>query len=885
MKASVPPNETLRLETLLSYKVLDTPTEQDFDDLVLLAQEICQTPIAAITLIDQDRQWFKSIAGFEVSETPREISFCAHTILHADELLLVKDLLLDKRFSDNPFVTTEPYIRFYAGAPLVAPNGCALGTLCVFDSVPRDLSEGQIIALRTLSHNVMAKLELRRTIEAFKQSQQALTELNDSLKQKVDSATSKLQQEVAERTESEMKFRQLSENIQEVFWVTDVTKGEMQYVSPAYEQVWGRTLKSLYDTPQNWLEAIHSEDRQRIIEAATTKQAAGLYDEEYRIVRPDGEIRWIWDRAFPVRDNEGNVYRIVGIAEDISERKKVESDLRIHAAAFETQESLLITDADGVIQRVNQAFTDITGYSVEDAVGKTPSILKSERHDDNFYQELSATLKRTGHWSGEIWNRRKNGDIYPAWLNISCVKGGEGAISHYVGSHIDITERKIAEEKIENLAYYDSLTKLPNRRLLLERLQRAVIASTRSGKSGALLFIDLDHFKMLNDTLGHHIGDLLLQQVAQRLKSCVREGDTVSRLGGDEFVVMLENLSDQTIETAAVAETASKKILAYLGKPYQLADHECRSTPSIGIAIFSDSQLPIAELMKQADIAMYHAKKVGRNTVRFFDSKMQVAINEHASLEKELRHAIEQQQFRLEYQIQVDEMRRAIGAEALIRWAHPDRGLLAPLHFISLAEETGLILEIGKWVLETACAQLKAWQQDDLTRELVLAINVSAKQFHQPDFVAQVQEAVEQYNIDPKLLKLELTESLMLESIDVSIATMNALNKIGIKLSLDDFGTGYSSLQYLKILPLEQLKIDQSFVRDLDRSSSDKAIVKTIIAMAESLELDVIAEGVDEDIQRKILLENGCKYFQGYLYSKPVSIEQFEKLLSELERQ
>jgi len=597
-------------------------------------------------------------------------------------------------------------------------------------------------------------------------------------------------------------------------------------------------------------------------------------------VRPDGEIRWIRDRAFPVRDSEGNVYRIVGIAEDISERKKVESDLRIHATAFETHESMMITDADGVILQVNQAFSDDTGYLPEDAVGKTPSILKSNCHDAEFYQVLWETLKDTGSWRGEIWGRNKNGDIYPAWLNISAVHGNDGAVSHYVGSHTNISERKAAEEKIQSLAFYDSLTKLPNRRLLLERLQRAVISSTRSGQCGALLFIDLDHFKSLNDTLGHSIGDLLLQQVAQRLTSCVREDDTVARLGGDEFVVLLEKLSEQTTDAATMAETACRKILSALGQPYRLAEHECLSTPSIGITIFKDSKLVIEELMRHSDIAMYHAKKAGRNTLRFFDVEMQDTINEQAALEKELRQAIENQQFRLDYQVQVDSNRRPIGAEALIRWLHPERGLLSPHLFISLAEETSLILHIGHWVLHAACAQLKTWQQNDATIKLVLAINVSAKQFHQVDFVAQVQAAIQQHDIDPKLLKLELTESLMLDSIDANIDTMNALNDIGVKLSLDDFGTGYSSLQYLKQFPLEQLKIDQSFVRDLVIDNSDKAIVETIIAMANSLDLKVIAEGVETEAQLQILLALGCTNFQGYLFSKSVPIEQFEMLLN-----
>jgi diguanylate cyclase (GGDEF)-like protein len=400
------------------------------------------------------------------------------------------------------------------------------------------------------------------------------------------------------------------------------------------------------------------------------------------------------------------------------------------------------------------------------------------------------------------------------------------------------------------------------------------------------MFIDLDNFKTLNDTLGHDIGDILLQQVAKRLESCVREGDTVARLGGDEFVVMLEDLSEQAIEAAEQTETVGNKILAMLNQPYQLAAHEYRNTPSIGATLFNDNRQTTDELMKQADIAMYQAKKAGRNTLRFFDPQMQETVNAHAALEGELRKAYESKQFQLYYQIQVggiqaDGAHLTLGAEALIRWIHPERGVVSPIDFISMAEETGLILPIGEWVLETACAQIKTWEQDALTSELILAVNISAKQFLQPDFVAQVHAVIQRHAINPKRLKLELTESLLLENIDDTIATMSALNGIGVQFSLDDFGTGYSSLQYLKLLPLNQLKIDQSFVRDIALDSSDRAIVRTIIAMADSLNLNVIAEGVETEEQLKLLLNKNCIHYQGYLFGKPVPIEQFEALLKQ----
>ncbi len=490
-------------------------------------------------------------------------------------------------------------------------------------------------------------------------------------------------------------------------------------------------------------------------------------------------------------------------------------------------------------------------------------------------------INRTGRWEGIIRNRRKSGEIYSESLSITTVKDSNDTVINYVGTFIDNTLSNEATDKIKRLAFYDSLTGLPNRRLLIDRLNKAFASSARSGREGALLFVNLDNFKDINDTLGHDIGDLLLQQTAQRLESCLREGDTVARLGGDEFVVMLEDLSEQPIEAAALTKAISEKILASLSQPYQLATHEYHSTSSIGATIFSDHGKSGEELLKRADIAMYQAKKAGRNTLRFFSTKMQDVINARTTLGSELRIALEKQQFQLYYQIQVNNLWNPFGAEALIRWPHPERGLVSPIEFIPLAEDTGLILPIGQWVLDTACAQLKVWQQNVLTRDLTLSVNVSAKQFHQAEFVAQVQSAVQRHTINPQLLKLELTESMLLERIDDTIATMHTLKAIGIRFSLDDFGTGYSSLQYLKQLPLDQLKIDQSFVHNLAVDSSDRAIVRTIIAMANSLNLDVIAEGVETEDQRQLLLGKGCTHYQGYLFGKPVPIEQFEELLKQ----
>jgi len=567
---------------------------------------------------------------------------------------------------------------------------------------------------------------------------------------------------------------------------------------------------------------------------------------------------------------------------------KQEDQLRVTATAFETHEGIMITDAKVNIIRVNKAFERITGYSAEESIGKNPKFLSSGKHPPEFYVSMWNSIKKTGVWQGEVWDKRKNGEIFPKWLSITATRDINGNITNYVGTQTDITDRKAAEAEIERLAFYDTLTQLPNRRMLIYQLGKALSASSRSKNFGSLLFMDLDNFKSLNDTLGHAIGDMLLQQVAERLKSCLRECDSlirleeydgVARLGGDEFVVLLDNLSKNNIEAASKTKLIGEKILARLNQPYTLANHVYHCSASIGATLFIGDKLPKEELMKQADIAMYQAKKDGRNSLNFFDPIMQQTISNRVSLEKALRQAIEQSQFYLYYQIQVNNSHQPIGAEALIRWEHPQIGLISPDEFIALAEETGLILPVGKWIINTACAQLKDWQQNAHTRDLTLSVNVSAKQFHQTEFVAQVRTAVQQHGILPGTLKLELTESMLLKNIDDTISTMNSLRDIGIQLSLDDFGTGYSSLQYLKRLPLDQLKIDQSFICDITSNNSDKAIVDTIITMAKNLNMDTIAEGVETKEQQLLLFESGCYNYQGYFFGKPLPIDQFDEYL------
>jgi diguanylate cyclase (GGDEF)-like protein/PAS domain S-box-containing protein len=461
------------------------------------------------------------------------------------------------------------------------------------------------------------------------------------------------------------------------------------------------------------------------------------------------EFKQLHDRLSTVgRAHEGNIHLLLVVfvlftifmmALLLQFWRRHVGEMHLAATVFDASpEGIMITDAKTRILNVNPAFCKMRGYLKEELLGMMPKLLKSERHPREFYQNMWAAINKTGQWSGEITNRRRDGEISPEWLSINTVRNANDDIVNYVAVYTDLLQRYEAEEKIRFIAYHDPLTNLPNRRLLVDRVNHALAASTRLGRGGALLILDLDHFKTLNDTVGHSSGDLLLQQVAERLTSSVREGDTVARLGGDEYVVMLEDLSKQPIEAAAQAETIANKILAALNQPYQLANYEYQSTASIGVVLFSDHDQSQEDLLKHADIAMYQAKKAGRNTLRFYDSAMQGVINARADLERELRKAVDKQQFHLYYQVQIDSSGRPLGAEALIRWLHPERGLVSPLHFIPLAEDTGLILPIGQWVLHTACAQLKAWSQNEISRDLTLSINVSAKQFHQADFVAQV---------------------------------------------------------------------------------------------------------------------------------------------------
>lgn len=674
--------------------------------------------------------------------------------------------------------------------------------------------------------------------------------------------------------ESEEKLRTLYELSPVGIALTDMNGRYIEF-NEAFRRICGYSEEELKAldywvlTPRKYAEA----EAQQLHLLRTTGHY-GPYEKEY--VKKDGSLIPLRLNGVLVTRQDGNQY-IWSIVEDISESRRIEGDLRLAATAFESQEGMLITDADMNILRVNGAFTEITGYALPDVTGQNPSVMNSGETHISTYTNMRQSAIDHGVWEGEIWSRKKNGEKYLAHSRLSVVKDPDGQITNFIGSLVDVTHRKQAEDEIHRLAFYDHLTGLPNRRLLMDRMSQAIANSGRNNKFGAVLLIDLDKFKSVNDSVGLAAGNQLLIQASNRLKTCMQEGDTVAHIGGDEFVALLQDLSDDVLLASQLATEFSNKLCATLKDSYQIGNDDYVLTASIGMSLFQGHQVSAEELLRQADIAMYQAKKEGGNTCRLFDHEMQATIDRRMALENEMRSALTKGQFYLAYQAQADKANKLLGAEALIRWKHPERGPISPAEFIPLMEETALIVSAGGWVLDAVCQQLQKWSHHGSTRNLVIAVNVSAKQFHQDDFVAQVASVIERNDINPGLLKVELTETMLLQDIGKTIVTMRALSDMGVRLSLDDFGTGYSSLSYLKKLPLDQIKIDQSFVRDISVDNGALAIVHSIISMADSLGLEVIAEGVETEEQKLLLLHGGCTHFQGYLIGKPLFIDEFEK--------
>lgn len=693
----------------------------------------------------------------------------------------------------------------------------------------------------------------------------------------IDKRTLELKRSNLKLAARERQFRKLVQTQSAIVWRADPVTFKFVFVSAEAASILGYPVKQWLVEPDFWQKHLHADDKENVLNACAqgsinTKNQN--YDQEYRMIAADGHIVWLRDIATLVVE-EGVITELYGFMIDITRQRYSEEQLRLAANTFETQQGIMITDKDANILRVNKAFTQITGFSAQQVLGENPRLLKSGRHDQAFFQNYWEQLLSNDKFEGEIWNRRKNGEVYPEWQTVTAVRNELGEVSHYVSVFSDITEKKDAENKIHNMAFYDPLTNLPNRRLLLDRFDQDIAIARRHKQYGAVLYLDLDHFKVLNDSQGHLVGDELLIQVGQRLSSVLREEDTPARLGGDEFVVLLHANSESLAAAADNAMVVAEKIREQLNTPFILGQYQHQIGTSIGIALFPEGQDSPDAVLQQADTAMYRSKSSGRNAISFFQPSMQEAADLRLSLEQDLRGAIEQGRFILCYHPQINAEGRMVGAEALIRWEDKIKGRLSPADFIPVAEESNLILTIGKWVLMEACNQIKMWEDDGLGILPYVSINVSSRQFRQQDFVSQVKYAIESTGIAPSRLGIELTESAMIVDIEDTIEKMKTLKALGITIAVDDFGTGYSSLVYLKQLPLDVLKIDRGFVRDILNDSSDAVIVETIISMAKHLNIQVIAEGVETAGQLAFLKQKGCSVFQGYYFDQPLTTANF----------
>ena len=601
----------------------------------------------------------------------------------------------------------------------------------------------------------------------------------------------------------------------------------------------------------------------------------------YLIVgQPHDEVLADWERRLEVTLLIGFgltfllIWMVGRLVQSEARRHAVDAQIKLLASVFEhSGEAILITDAHNRIVEVNPSFTQLTGYAIDEVRGENPKMLASGRNAPESYATMWSSIRDHGFWQGELWDRHKDGHVYPKWLTISTIRDKAGGVSHYVGSFTDITERKASEERIHYLAHHDALTKLPNRAQLQGRLEQAIAMARRDKQRVAVMFIDMDHFKHINDSLGHHVGDGLLIEVAERLRQSVRDSDVVARLGGDEFVVVLVNVECDTVSTVI------GKILKLLGSVYLINDHELHSTPTVGISLFPDDGDDVETLMKNADTAMYFAKAAGRNTYQFFTAEMNAAATERVVLEASLRHAIEREELLLHYQPQIDVATgRPCGVEALVRWLHPEKGMIPPLKFIPVAEETGLIVQLGEWVLDTALGELARWRAAGIS-DVRMAINLSAHQLRDPQLVKRIAALMSLHNLGKGDLELEITESVAMKNPENTIVLLTELRRLGIELAIDDFGTGYSSLAYLKQLPLDRIKLDRSFVMDIENDPNDAAISAATISLAHSLGLSVVAEGVETASQFDFLKALECDVVQGYFFSRPVAAAEAEAFL------
>ncbi len=853
-------DETARLEALRRYQILDTSAEEAFDDLTRLASQLCETPMAVMSLVDESRQWFKSRIGIDMPETPRAIAFCAHTI-EQNQPLVVPDATRDDRFRENPLVRVRNGIRFYAGIPLITPDGHAIGTLSVMDKVARKLHRRQLDALKALARQAEKQLEVRIYVD-------------------------RLARTIEEREQIERRLRDANQFTSEI--ISGAGEGIVVYDHSYRYVIWNHFMEELTGMDaaevigQNALELFPHFRTQGI--AALLMRALGgetVTSPKYLFQIPQtGRSGWVLGTFGPHRDASGQIAGVIGVIRDVTDSKRAEEALLAAEAKFRgiVEQSLvgIYLIQDGRYQYVNPKLAEIFGYSVDEMLAM-PSVMELVHEEDRPAVEDNI-------------RRRINGEVQTVRYSFRAMrKDGEqielevhGAGTEFqgrpgvIGTLLDITDRKRAEAQIVYHAYHDPLTELPNRMLFMERLRLQLAQARRQNRKLSIVYCDLDHFKFVNDTLGHGVGDEFLQTVATRLKGLVREMDTVARVGGDEFVILIPDVS-----RAEDISVISQKLLASIGRPLQVEGRALQITASIGVSTYPSDGEDAESLLRNADTAMYRAKEVGRNNFQLCTPELTSRAVERLSVQDGLRLALDRDQLVLHYQPVVSlTSGRIVGLEALVRWQHAEKGLIMPGAFISVAEETGLILPLGEWVLHTASRQLKQWQSNGLP-DLRMAVNVSARQFRERGLVTTIQKALSDAELNPHHLEIEITESIAMESAEVVVANLEALRSMSIGISIDDFGTGYSSLTYLKRYPINSLKIDRSFVTDVATNPADAGIVRAVVEMAHGMKLNVIAEGVETKDQFSYLQRYGCDEMQGYWFSRPLPVEAIDKLLAE----
>ncbi len=864
--AMSPDSEPQRLQALHSYRVLDTPSERVYDDLTQLAAQLLDMPIVLVTLLDENRQWFKSRVGLDLTQTPRSIAFC-DVAIRTPGITVIPDARLDARFAHNPLVLGEPGIRFYASAPLVTPEGDAVGTLCVIDREPRVLSEAQCATLIALSNQVMTQLNLHKRNLALSQ---ALAELATERDQ--------LHQQTLALQASEERLALVLRGANEGWWDWDLAT-DQRYYSPRGWLMLGYQPDELPYDDALFVRLTHPDDRAQLSHKLSTaiRSQDAFFVVEIRLRHRAGHFITVRSSNFILRDAKGWAVRLSGTNTDLTDRKNAERAEKARQASQDSYELLFTNSMDAVLQTIpdgsvvdaNPAACAMLGWSRDELCSRERAQLL-----DLSDPRLSALLterSRSGRAQGELTMIRANGERFPVEISSALYRDDQGATLASVVFR-DITERKQAEAAMHQLAYFDALTGLPNRRLLIDRTLHALAAAQRAGQVGALVFIDLDNFKQINDAQGHAVGDQLLVQVAQRLSGLLRAQDTVARLGGDEFVVLACDLGQQVETAARAAMNLAQKIREALEQPYTIQGHVYSSTGSLGITLFPKEGEKVDDLLREADTAMYQAKESGRNRITFYESAMQADVQNRLALEQDLKKAVAAEQLEVYVQTQV-EASGAVGGELLLRWHHPVRGAVPPTHFIPVAEESGLILRLGDWVVRQACEALATLHAAG--RPLTLSVNVSPRQFRQDDFVARIQGILAATGAPASGLILEVTEGLLIKNWEDTAARMTELVNLGVRFSIDDFGTGYSSLAYLKKLPLFELKIDKSFVQDTPGDPNDTAIVRSILSVAQHLKLRVVAEGVETRAQADFLTLSQCNCLQGYLFARPVPMAQW----------